>query len=191
MQKFQVLGDSYARRFTTYLDNNAERLQLCCTRAYSLSGATVAEIKMFLMEGRPHFESDEPLLLMLGVNDVLRRTPWRVFKGKFTSLIRYIRKSNPRLKMVIMQVPYFPKAMCSPEFVEMIRFMSNFFHSFQSDSFKVLRTDSFLQPHFYQRFYGRSSRPDLIHFNDRAHRALAHQLLQSLNLQRQAGAQAS
>lgn len=178
----QVLGDSYARRFVEFLmaqpDNTAN---IHCEQVHSISGGQVADIKAYLKSKTPKLDPCMPLLLFLGVNDILRATPFEKFKKIFLSIIRILRRRLPGVAIIISEIPYMPRVSDSPSKILLVEQYNEFFASLQTTNVRLLHTAS-LTKHAsnFHMYYSNSSKKDLIHLNTKGYFALMQTLITSL-----------
>lgn len=180
----QVLGDSFAKRFMSFLNrpaSNAQSSGLRYSYGVGYSGAKVHTIKTFIKSQRVVFSNADPLLLLLGTNDFLGQTPESVFKNELLSLLRLLRRTNPGIRLILVPLPNYPRARDSKS-QERLNRVNLFFQTLQSTDLKVVKlTIEFSRLDFFHRKYQNSNRRDDIHFNDLAHRALVPLVNQAIN----------
>lgn len=168
-----VIGDSFARRFTTFL-RQTPHTELHCLGSLGISGGTIADLKRSLKDMTlSSFPFCNNILLFIGANNLLSNTPLVTIKQQFISLLKFLTRVFPLCVVFLMELPIFPRHRASPDLVQSIQRVNALLRTLQSDRVVPLSLPpQFISPQFFNTFYPKSRRRDGIHFNDAAHAML-------------------
>lgn len=175
----QVLGDSFARRFGTFMAECSEGQEiLVINQCIGLPGNTISQLKNFIKKSKLIFDSLVPLVLFIGTNDVLKGRSFQQIKCDLLSLLRFFNRTNPGIKLILNELPFYPRVWNSSGILRTIHQFNMFISTLQSPSVQVLRVPHTLNAHseFYHYRYAHSRRIDQIHFNNSAYLVVAQGL---------------
>ena len=177
--KIQALGDSMIKRLDYFSKRNQHSCPLEIERAVGISGGTIHDIKRVLKQQRIQFDPEIPLVIFLGTNDIFKNTKVQRMCSQYKSLVRFLRNQCPSLRLVLTQLPNYPRAQASSEQLEKISKFNQFLSTLFNEQTKVLSVQQwqFSATDFHQ-YYPNGGRKDGIHFNDKGNRKYAYRLQQ-------------
>lgn len=176
----QVIGDSFARRFTDFLKVGSH--SLFSMFSLGISGAKIQDVKYHIKQKTLPIVVDIPLLVLIGTNDFLSGVGPAFFKNQFLSLLRLIRRTYPGIVVILVTLPSYPRVRSNSAAIQELHRINSFLLTLQSESTKVVKLPHyFANLDFFHAFYGKSRRRDGIHFNKLAHQALEPLLLEVYN----------
>lgn len=177
MQLIQVIGDSMVKRLQNHvLGNPTSTLHI--SHSIGLSGATIKELKSFLKYNPPQLDPKIPLLIFIGTNNIFRDTPLSVMQDQIISLIKFIRRTNPQIRIILTQLPLYPRAQHTAHWIAAIDQFNKFLHSLQNSSTQFFKLQNFLgSSRNFQLRYKHNGRPDGIHFNNLGNQKFIQHLL--------------
>lgn len=167
----QVVGDSLSKRLEFYVQHNTNYSALDFKIAKS--GARIKDIKSILKHNRSLLHPQRTLVIWIGTNDIFSNATFDSIRNQFVSLVRYIRRSHPMLKIVILDLPIFPRAKQHPELLEKLEKFNAFLHTLVSSTTTVPFTKQVLNSNsFFQTIYPNSCKQDGIHLNNKGNGVL-------------------
>lgn len=163
-------------RFADYLQRN--RTGFVAGQGVTVSGIRTSELKRRIREEKLSLDRLCPLILLVACNDIIRGTSDDRLKWDFLSLIKVIRKKYGNIRLVIIQLPPFPRYHVESDQVRQIEKFNRFLATLGNATTFILRWPFTSQNRtgFFHRFYGRSNRRDMIHLNDRGFACLVGML---------------
>lgn len=168
------------RRFS-HFTNKQTSIPIKVNLSVGLSGATIQEIKWHIKSNKVNWHSNIPLLLFVGTNDIFRNTPIHFMQQQLLSLLKYIRRQNPQIKIILTQLPMYPRSANNAPQIALINQFNQFLHTLTNQHTKFFQTNSFLDPvldfHFRYRHNGKV---DKIHLNCSGNQKLLSYLSQLL-----------
>lgn len=161
-----VFGDSYARRFISFLQTITDS-QLQCLGGIGISGATVADLKTALKQSNlSQLPPCNNILIFIGANNVLKSTPPLVFKQQLISVNKYLLRIFPNSFIMFAELPVFPRHKHDPILNRSIKSANTLLRSLSSDRVAAIPIPSQLShPQYFHSFYPKSKRRDGIHLN--------------------------
>lgn len=139
-----------------------------------LSGAKIHDLKNFLKRERIKFDTNIPLVVFIGTNDIFKDSDDSEMCAQYTALLKFLRKSSPDVALILLQLPTYPRAQKSPSKIEKISKFNQFLSTLNNNRTKVFSLQNRLDPYQdFHRFYARSSRVDGIHLNDMGNKKLS------------------
>lgn len=168
MQQIQILGDSHGKRLGYYIEKLSRRphAQIFCPNNFSFSGAGISDLKANWKKSRPSFNSNVPLLVCLPCNDLLAGTELSIIKSKFLSLLRLIRRQYPGIKLLLTQLPIFPRCRTMPKTLSEIKAFNIFLSTLENQNTFIVPLDRHVGNEHFIQFYPRSAKKDELHLND-------------------------
>lgn len=178
-----ILGDSFARRFGVFLKSNQDQeYQIVVRQFIGMSGYTINQLKQHLKLSKITFEPNYPLAVFIGSNDVLKGGNFPLFKSQYLSLIRFLHRTNPGIRLILNELPSYPRFRSNYSTMQFVCQVNQLISSLGSPSTIVIKSNLIFQHvRYFNRFYGNSARTDGIHLNDKAHRKLLQQYTMVLN----------
>lgn len=175
-----IIGDSFARRLSLFLNKPDSQLRPVAT--VGISGATISDLKLFLKQNRPVLNLNKPCILAIGNNDVLKRCSLEDTKSKFLSLRKLIRRMYGTIKLIILQLPIYPRISKDQSIIQVIKSINSFIATWADLNTKIIRlTVEFDQFNYFCKFFGKSSRRDGIHWNSLGQRELVRLVVRALS----------
>lgn len=163
----QLIGDSQFVRF-------AEQIIFSCTIKnrkiqYCVSGQTTSDLYNLLNAGGSPIHNS--VILMIGTNDLVKRKNLIQAKIMFERTVNLLRVKAERI--VLFTLPPVALYEDDPTHWEMLYSLNNFILSFGNsndvivvDIMKKMLLKKFkVNLNFYEKVYGKSDKPDLIHLN--------------------------
>jgi len=149
---------------------------------FCISGQNINSLKRLLKDKRGDIKHCK-VILMIGTNDFKNSAALSYCKTEIKSLVKLL--SRLRSSIFTCEIPPFATEMLSSSYNSGIVDFNKFIHS-MSDVTKVLKTHSIfvteseINLHLYCRFYGSSTRTDLIHPNHEGLVAILELILSEL-----------
>lgn len=123
----QLLGDSFAKRFSVYLHGtSSNQFSLNCLPSISIPGAKVLDLKLHLKAVGSCLDPSITTVILVGCNDIKQGLHLQNFKNQFLSLIKYIHRLHPHMGLLIVQLPIYPVFSTNPLIVQQIIVINKF-----------------------------------------------------------------
>lgn len=169
-----ILGDSFARRFDSFLNSNQDQQsQITVLQHVSIAGCRINQLKYYLKSNRITFETNSPLALFIGSNDISKGSNLPLFKSQYLALIRYLQRTNPEIRLIINELPNYLRFRSTPSIMKFVQEVNQFFASLRSPNTMVITSNHIFQhERYFHSFYGNTTRIDGIHLNDLGHKEL-------------------
>lgn len=166
MNSIQMIGDSLTRRLQFYSERN--RTQLGIDFKIALSGAKISDLKRIIKSPTCNLGSCDCLIIWIGTNDIFSKNQIKQINSQFTSLLRLIKRKISVTKIIVLDLPIFPKVTHNSQNFEKLNEFNTFLHTLSNHTTKVLSTQSILNSAIlFNSKYFNSNRIDGVHLNNK------------------------
>lgn len=179
MIQIQILGDSLTKRLEYFVNREGSKLKL--EYSMGISGATIGQLKKQIKITNPYFNSEIPLLLWIGTNDIFSNTSITMMTQQYVSLLRVIRKRYLGTRLILLGLPYFPRSEYTPHTIDKITQFNTFLHTLSNQNTQPIFLTHVLNSNkYYLHTYRHSNRRDDIHLNNIGNQILVKHLTHQL-----------
>lgn len=183
MPEIQLLGDSQFCRYKNFLlASNHSNINLTLSTVYAISGSTIAALKHKIKTTRPNLDPLIPVLLFIGTNDLTKGTQYEGFVNNYLSLLRLLKRLYGFHKLIMMKIPAYPLFSNKQQTLLLIHKINKFLSTLQRDELSILHLPSINRGNlfYFEQFYGKSHRRDLVHLNNLGFQYISTTLMHEL-----------